>query len=198
MFYLYVKTHNKTGLKYLGQTSSRDPHKYQGSGKRWRAHIKKHGYDVTTDIIFETEDKEELKIKGLEYSEYYNIVESTDWANLKVESGDGGWDHLDFETRSKNGKIAGSKPPSEETKLKISNALRGERNARFGKPVSEEHRQNISNAKVGKRLSDEHKSSISSSMIGHTKPKLKCPHCDKCAAAHVAFRYHFDNCKKRH
>ena len=27
-----VKTHNKTGLKYLGKTISTDPHLYQGSG----------------------------------------------------------------------------------------------------------------------------------------------------------------------
>jgi hypothetical protein len=38
--YLYVKTHNKTGLKYLGQTSQKDPHKYPGSGTRWRHHLK--------------------------------------------------------------------------------------------------------------------------------------------------------------
>lgn len=39
--YLYLKTHNKTGLKYLGKTVSVDPHLYQGSGTIWRRHIKK-------------------------------------------------------------------------------------------------------------------------------------------------------------
>jgi hypothetical protein len=39
--YLYVKTHNNTGMKYLGKTTKPDPHKYPGSGKRWTRHLKK-------------------------------------------------------------------------------------------------------------------------------------------------------------
>jgi hypothetical protein len=35
IYYLYVKTHNITGLKYLGYTSRKNPHKYTGSGTRW-------------------------------------------------------------------------------------------------------------------------------------------------------------------
>lgn len=58
--YLYVKTHNKTGLKYLGKTV-RNPYSYKGSGTRWINHIKKHGNDVKTQILFETNDKEKLK-----------------------------------------------------------------------------------------------------------------------------------------
>ena len=45
--YLYVKTHSKTGLKYLGQTSSNDPRMY------WKSHLKKHGLDYTTEILKE-------------------------------------------------------------------------------------------------------------------------------------------------
>jgi hypothetical protein len=41
MIYLYLKKHNKTGLKYLGKTISNDPYSYQGSGKVWRRHIEK-------------------------------------------------------------------------------------------------------------------------------------------------------------
>jgi hypothetical protein len=91
MIYLYVKTHNLTGLKYLGKTTSKDPHKYPGSGLRWTRHLKKHGYDYTTEIIFESEDKEEIKQEGLKYSCLWNIEESPDWANLKPESGEGGF-----------------------------------------------------------------------------------------------------------
>jgi len=88
--YLYVKTHNKTGLKYLGKTISKDPIKYKGSGLYWRNHITKHGYDVTTEIIKECKDNDELKFWGQYYSDLWNIVESKDWANLKTECGDGG------------------------------------------------------------------------------------------------------------
>ena len=88
--YLYVKTHNKTGLKYLGQTSAKDPHKYSGSGVYWKLHLKKHGYDYTTEILKECQSKEELKNLGTYYSNLWNVIESEEWANLKIEQGDGG------------------------------------------------------------------------------------------------------------
>jgi len=87
--YLYKKTHNKTGLQYLGKTSSPNPHKYKGSGKRWCRHINKHGYDVTTEILKECASDEEVKEWGTYYSTLWNIVDSNDWANLKQETGDG-------------------------------------------------------------------------------------------------------------
>ena len=59
--YLYIKTHNITGLKYLGKTKQ-DPFKYKGSGKRWRYHIRKHGNDVTTEVIGVFETNEQLRL----------------------------------------------------------------------------------------------------------------------------------------
>ena len=64
IIYLYLKIHNQTGYKYLGKTIA-DPHKYEGSGKLWKRHINKHGYDVKTKILFQTEDKEEFKKNGI-------------------------------------------------------------------------------------------------------------------------------------
>jgi hypothetical protein len=98
IIYLYVKTHNKTGLKYLGKTVSKNPHKYRGSGIYWSSHIKKHGYDVTTEILKECQSESELNYWGKYYSELWDIVKAKDengrkiWANLKPESGDGGFD----------------------------------------------------------------------------------------------------------
>lgn len=89
MFHLYVKTHNITGLKYLGKTTQ-DPYRYVGSGIRWKRHLNKYGYDVHTHVLGSYETVEELKSKGLLYSEIYNIVESNDWANLVPEDGHGG------------------------------------------------------------------------------------------------------------
>lgn len=87
--YLYVKTHNKTGLKYLGKTIQ-NPYEYKGSGTIWRRHIKKHGYDVTTKILYQTECKDEFCKVAKEYSKKFNIVESKEWANIVPEQGDGG------------------------------------------------------------------------------------------------------------
>jgi hypothetical protein len=89
--YLYKKTHNLTGLKYLGQTKKQDPYSYQGSGKYWRLHIAKHGYDVTTEILRECETMTDIERWGKYYSNLWNIVRSNEWANLKPELGEHGW-----------------------------------------------------------------------------------------------------------
>ena len=95
---LYIATHNTTGLKYFGKSTKyftqEDLQKYyHGSGKYWTNHIKKHGDDVTMEIygIYNLEEVEE---KALTFSEENNIVESLNWANLKMENGlDGGSDN---------------------------------------------------------------------------------------------------------
>lgn len=208
MFYLYVKTHNKTGLKYLGQTSLSDPHKYQGSGKRWRVHIKKHGYDVTTDIIFETEDKEELKEQGIYYSNLWNVVESTEWANLMIEQGDGGDTSASpayQEYLMNREPIIGEKNPfwgkthTEETK-----ALLAEKASEQWKGVfkSEEHKRKIAEANTGKVFTEERKKNISLACKGRIpynkdKPaeRFVCEHCGKEVGGAGNFkRWHGDNC----
>jgi hypothetical protein len=89
MYYLYLKTHNITGLKYLGKTVQ-NPHEYSGSGKHWFRHLKKYGNDVSTEILAECETIEEFRIIATEYSDKLNIVESKEFANLVPETGDGG------------------------------------------------------------------------------------------------------------
>ena len=88
IYYLYIKTHNKTGLQYLGQTTQ-NPVIYRGSGDRWINHINKHGYDVTTRIIQKCYTKTALKEWGLFYSRLWSVVDSKKWANLKPEEGNG-------------------------------------------------------------------------------------------------------------
>lgn len=131
--YLYLKTHNKTGLKYLGKTVQ-DPHEYRGSGLVWNRHLDKHGDDVTTEVLFETTDMEEFKRVGLEYSNKWNIVESKEFANLIPEYGTGGDTSMCFteETKDKIRKsLAKTRKGmdlsrSEGTKKKISESLKGQ------------------------------------------------------------------------
>ena len=88
--YLMLKTHNKTGLKYLCYTTKEDPFKYPGSGKRWKNHLQKHGGDIHTEILGDYETKDELIRMGRVYSEEWNVVEDDGFANLRIEEGDGG------------------------------------------------------------------------------------------------------------
>lgn len=110
IYYLCVKTHRITGLKYLCQTKSKNPHKYLGSGIYWRRHLEAHGPNITTNIIKECVSKEELSQWGKYYSDLWNVVESKEWANLIPESGSGG--------RAIWGESHGMKRP--EVKAKIS------------------------------------------------------------------------------
>lgn len=89
MISLYVKTHNKTGLRYLGKTEQ-DPFKYRGSGVYWKSHIAKHGYDVSTEVVFQSDCIDEIKEVGINLSAEWNVVESREWANLMEENGIGG------------------------------------------------------------------------------------------------------------
>lgn len=89
MIYIYLKTHNITGLMYLGKTKQ-DPYTYRGSGIRWLNHLRKHGNDVTTEILFSSDDPTQVKEKGLEYSTKWDIVKNCNFANLVEESGSGG------------------------------------------------------------------------------------------------------------
>jgi hypothetical protein len=89
---LMVKTHKTTGLKYLCYTRSEGSYydNYKGSGKKWKYHLKKYGDDIKTELIFETEDFETFKHEAKKKSLEWNIVQSEEWANLKLEEGDGG------------------------------------------------------------------------------------------------------------
>ena len=123
MQYLYVKTHNITGLNYLGQTKQ-DPFKYKGSGKHWIRHLKKHGKNISTIILLESENLELINETGIYYSKLWNIVESKKWANLKEESGQGGWWLGLF--GDKNGMYGNTH--TKETRDKISQVNKGRKN----------------------------------------------------------------------
>lgn len=86
---LYVKTHNVTGLKYLGYTKE-NPLKYKGSGKEWKQHLKENGNNVNTIVLHLCKNKKEIEYYGRYYSELWNIVESLEWANKIPETSGGG------------------------------------------------------------------------------------------------------------
>lgn len=96
MIYLYVKE-SPLGLKYLGKTI-RDPFKYKGSGKKWKAHLKYHNFtckNLKTTVIYQSKNLNDIIIMGIFFSTWFNVVKSKDWANLIPEAGEGihGWKH---------------------------------------------------------------------------------------------------------
>ena len=91
MYYLMIKEHNKTGLKYLCMKRTDDISKcyiYTGSGTYWRRHLKEHGIDIRTEIIFNTPDVNEFSDFALRKSKELGVP-GKGWANIVPESGPG-------------------------------------------------------------------------------------------------------------
>lgn len=187
IYRLYVKTHNKTGIKYLGQTSAKDPHRYTGSGTYWKLHLNKHGYDYSTEILHEFQSKDELKPYGIYYGTLWNIVESDEWANLKEEQGDGG--RQSAEVRHRIGIAGKGRTPWNKGKKIWNDGERkqiGERNKErgpqssdtvakrivknTGKVRTDEQRKRSSYAQKGRKLTEEHKAKLKKAAQNRTAP----------------------------
>lgn len=191
MIYLYVKTHNITKIKYLGKTIQ-DPYTYKGSGKRWLNHLKKHGNDVTTEIIGQFTTVEELIKTSIPLSETLNIVDSKQWANLRPESGDGGdtskyidysklnrGKGLSYEQRygiekANELKQLRSKKLSETRKGKTYKEIYGED---VGKKMQEHRSKQQSKLNEGRTHSDSAKNKIREKAIGRIQIRCSCLIC---------------------
>jgi len=196
--YIYVKTCNHCGWKYVGKsTTNRNNVKniYKGSGKHWENHLNFHKATITTFIInfFNETQKEECVNFCLWFSKMNNIVKSKKWANRKNENGLDGGDYWSGKTFSKehleNLSIAKraeknhfyNKKHTEETKKAIGNANRGrikskeeiekiaEKNR--GKKRNKQQKQNISNGLKGIIRTIEHQMKLNEANRG--KRRLK-------------------------
>ena len=88
--YLYIKQHTQTGMKYFGKTSRTEKfliEQYNGSGKHWTNHIKKHGTTIQTTWYELFDDEKDCMEFAIFFSEEMNIVKSKQWANEKPENG---------------------------------------------------------------------------------------------------------------
>lgn len=195
--YLYLKTHNVTGLKYLGKTV-KNPYEYKGSGKHWQRHIKKYGYDVTTEILLETTDSKQLREVGLLYSSMWNIVQSSEFANLIPEGGDGnspGSKHSE-KTKERMAYSRKGKSFSVETKKKLSKAKMGNKNPNYGKKFSADTISKLAAARTGFKFDENAKEKMA--IAAKNREQISCPHCSKIGAIPQMMRWHFDNCKHKY
>ena len=224
IYYLYIKTHKITGLKYFGQTKT-NPFKYSGSGTDWRKHIARYGRDILTEIVFQTTNKKELTAQGRYYSCLWNVVGAMDnfgnkiWANRIPETGGGGGNipgHVAYwpsqeqiqqgiETKRKNGtsKNAGSKSAREKAKH---TSLARHGTLKTGNDTSrvkmwETKRKNGTDKGYKKKKTEKSDNAWNLRREKGTDSwtiteKVQCPHCGKIGAKCGAMKQkHFDNCK---
>lgn len=150
MYYLYLKIHDITRLRYLGYTT-KNPNKYSGSGTYWKRHLNKHGYNISTTILLKTEDYNKIVRRGKYFSKIWNVVESEYWANLKEEAGIGGtWKGL----HGPNNPMYGTKRPEyviqalRKSRIGKKNTKLSDLNkSRKGIPRTEEVKKKISETK---------------------------------------------------
>lgn len=128
----------------MERLQKKDPVKYKGSGLHWQRHLKVHGNDVTTIWYQQFTDENAIVEYATNFSIANNIIESTEWSNLKNENGlDGG---------SKKGRVF-----SDITRQRLSNAGKNRKH-------SIDTKNKISQAKIGKsrqQFSEEWKSNLS-------------------------------------
>lgn len=211
--WLYIKRHNRTGLLYFGKTSQSNVMRYKGSGTYWKNHLKQHGNDVTTiwSELFLIED--DLLEFSQFFTEFYNIVKSTDttnkkiWANLVPEDGKMGGQNIGMPSLLKGQKTG--RPSVWKGKKRPEHA-----DAMSGRTNTVEHNANISAALRQHTRTVEHGNAISAAKSGISNPKVslaltgrigqnkglslathRCIHCGIEASGGNLVRWHNNNCK---
>ena len=188
--FLYIKTHNLTGLKYFGKTT-KDPYEYYGSGNYWLAHLKKYGYDISTEIVGYYTNKDECVKVATTFSIDNNIVFAVNennkkiWANQIIENGlDGGITRINFkhsdETKRKIGAAhKGKKVSYEAIEQGKQTRLKNKKWRKVGEwNQSDAAKQKLREANLGKKQSAETIAKRSNTLKGHivtteTKQKLR-------------------------
>lgn len=208
--YLCVKTHTITGLKYLCKTKSKDPHKYLGSGTYWKAHLKVHGKEHTTEILKECSSNEEIKQWGLHYSELWDIVNVRDknnkklWANLVSESGDGGSTSAQITakqlaTKLKNGTLNNSSPKAIAKCLQTKLEQGTHPNSPDVQRKRLETRQrNGTNRQTAESIAQQLKTRQDSGTLNPHRVQLTCKYCSKNIGRILFGRWHGEKCKFKH
>jgi hypothetical protein len=178
--YLYIKTHNKTGLKYFGKTTKNNPYKYTGSGFKWINHLKKHGNDVTTEIVGYYTNQHDCVNAAIEFSKNENIVNSDKWANLIVETGiDESLKHLSPKSiKQRTATVVNKYGDNYFAKIAA-----GSKSAETKKKISESLIKTQQEGNAGKKNK------------GKIRIKIQCPHCHKEGSNNTMLRWHFNNCK---
>lgn len=149
--FVYITTCLANGKRYLGQRKfNKGWQNYIGSGNAFTKAVSRYGREnFTRSIIDICYSAEELNEAERAYSLALDVVEDENYYNL-VQGG---------------GTSAGWKP-SEETRKKISEAHKGEKNVWYGRKHTQEEKRKIGAARKGMKLPKEWRENISAARTG--------------------------------
>jgi hypothetical protein len=142
---------------------------------------------------------EEIKRWGEYYSKLWNVVESNDWANLKMESGDGG-DPGPIGRRKIAQAQTGRKHTLEENENKSKRQTGIKRSPEYlakklGLKYNKPKARTKSNKNKGRPLPQEWIDNSAKSRTGMKYKIVECPYCGKQGGSCTMPRWHFNNCK---
>lgn len=179
--FLYIKQHSITNKFYFGKTIN-NPEKYQGSGKLWKRHIKKHGKEYVVTLWYELfTNLNDIREFALTFSEDMNIVESDQWLNLIPENGTDGGSRGTGINSTMFGKTGSKHRAGTHHTTEALFKMRKKRSK-----IGKENMQGILKTPT-------HKTKLHNAALN--REKMQCPHC------HVIFnicaikQYHLNNCK---
>ena len=138
--YVYITTNKINGKIYIGQHAVPKYEKYLGSGKLIKEAISKYGFEnFENEVIEWCNTEEELNNREKYWIKYYKSLGNC--YNMKI--------------RGSSGKH------SKESKKRMSEIKKGEKNAAYGKPKSKETKRKLSESVKGYKHTDEAKEKMS-------------------------------------
>jgi hypothetical protein len=191
-------------------TTQKDHSKYNGSGLHWLRHLAVHGYEHSTEIIEECETLESLREVGLYYSNLWNVVEDSNWANMILESGQGVIPTPEItkkraqtrKTNTANGTIQNWTNTSTEkynktriengTNIRTQSSIEKQLSTRIARGTDPKSLDVINKCRETKKLNGTVSNFVSNNP---SSIKKSCPHCGKSIGAGLFTRWHGDNCR---
>lgn len=212
IYSIYKATNKINGKSYIGFDSHWPKrikqHKFSSKKDRQIFYdaIRKYGWDnFEWQVLYQSKDKDYIwkVMENYFIVEYRTFVGFDDCNGYNMTlGGDGrnGYHHSD-NAKKKLSELSKGRIFSEETRKKISKALKGRTGSFKGKTFSEEHKNKISLARIGKKHTEETKKKIGDINRGNTyalgiiRTKKCCPHCNKLADPGNYNRWHGNKCK---
>lgn len=174
--YIYLLTDTRNGMQYVGKHIGTN-NTYFSGGIIPNKIAKKYGKEIFTKIILEENiiDEDLLSIKEKYYIKKYNTF--SDGYNLS-EGGDGGGSWIDKKTKDEKERISNVKREKNLGRKFSKETLEKMSLSKKGKPLTEEHKKNISLSQsgenhpwFGRKHSEESKRKISETRKGVKNPK---------------------------